>query len=327
MNDENTGNSIFFKDRLYGKNEIKSPAIIILINSAPVQRLKLINQFGIPDEFYHLKNYSRYVHSIGVLLLLKKLGASEEEQIAGLLHDVSHTAFSHVYDWIMDDYTQQGNKEDKQDKGHKDFIRNSEIPHILRRYGYSVDRITDYHHFGLLERDSPDLCADRIDYSLREFSAETAGKILDGLTVFDGQIVCRDYQTAALYGRAFLNLQQEHWGGYEAVVRYHLFAKTLRTALKAGIVSADDFLLHDEHIISRLKASGNTKILVGLEFLKQRTIPPAKSGVVVYKKFRYIDPLYLARTSLIRLSEKDGEFRELLNNARRGNKEGVLVPK
>ena len=327
MNDENTGNSIFFKDRLYGKNEIKSPAIIILINSAPVQRLKLINQFGIPDEFYHLKNYSRYVHSIGVLLLLKKLGASEEEQIAGLLHDVSHTAFSHVYDWIMDDYTQQGNKEDKQDKGHKDFIRNSEIPHILRRYGYSVDRITDYHHFGLLERDSPDLCADRIDYSLREFSAETAGKILDGLTVFDGQIVCRDYQTAALYGRAFLNLQQEHWGGYEAVVRYHLFAKTLRTALKEGIITRRDFSRNDEHIVSKLKASGNKRVLNALEFLKQRTITPAKSGVVVYKKFRYIDPLYLARTSLIRLSEKDGEFRELLNNARRGNKEGVLVPK
>lgn len=326
MNDENPGNRIVLKDRLYGRTEITSPVIVTLINSAPLQRLKLINQFGIPDEFYHLKNYSRYVHSIGVMLLLRKLGASEEEQIAGLLHDVSHTAFSHVYDWVMDDYTQQGNKEDKQDKGHKDFIQNSEIPHILRRYGYVVERITDYHHFGLLERGSPDLCADRIDYSLREFSPDTAKTILNGLTVFEGQIVCKDYQTAALLGRAFLNLQQEHWGGYEAVVRYHLFAKTIQTALKEGIVKQRDFSRNDGFIVSKLKLSGNKKVITALEFLRQRTIPPANEGIIVYKKFRFIDPLYLDAAALTRLSLKDSEFRQLLTDARRRNKEGVMVP-
>ena len=36
------------------------------------------------------------------MLLIKKLGGSVEEQIAGLLHDVSHTAFSHVIDYVFD---------------------------------------------------------------------------------------------------------------------------------------------------------------------------------------------------------------------------------
>jgi HD superfamily phosphohydrolase len=34
------------------------------------------------------------------MLLVRRLGASLEEQIAALLHDVSHTAFSHVIDSV-----------------------------------------------------------------------------------------------------------------------------------------------------------------------------------------------------------------------------------
>ena len=88
-------------DSVYGGTDITSEVILELINARSIQRLKGIAQYGIPDEFYHRKNYSRYDHSVGVMLLLKRLGASEEEQIAGLLHDVSHTAFSHVIDWVV----------------------------------------------------------------------------------------------------------------------------------------------------------------------------------------------------------------------------------
>lgn len=41
-----------------------------------------------------------YDHSMGVFVILRARGAPLEEQIAGLLHDVSHTAFSHVGDWV-----------------------------------------------------------------------------------------------------------------------------------------------------------------------------------------------------------------------------------
>lgn len=60
-------------DRIYGRSKITSKVMLDLIKPIPLQRLKGIAQFGIPDEFYHKQNYSRYEHSVGVILLLKGL--------------------------------------------------------------------------------------------------------------------------------------------------------------------------------------------------------------------------------------------------------------
>ncbi len=93
-------NTIKIKDPLYGKFEITEPILIELINSKPIQRLKKIWQHGLPQKYYYRKTFTRYDHSIGVMLLLRKLNASLEEQIAGLLNDASHAAFSHVVDFL-----------------------------------------------------------------------------------------------------------------------------------------------------------------------------------------------------------------------------------
>ncbi len=156
------------KDKVYGFWEIKEEVLIDLINSKFIQRLKGVSQFGLPSEYYHKKGFSRYEHSIGVLILLKKLGANLKEQISGLLHDGSHTAFSHVVDWVLGDPT----KEDYQDKTHLESLTNSKVPQILSKYGFDYKEVSDIERFFLLERKAPDLCADRIDYSLREFRTE-----------------------------------------------------------------------------------------------------------------------------------------------------------
>jgi HD superfamily phosphohydrolase len=62
-----------------------------------------------------------------VLLILNKLGVDYKEQIAGLLHDISHKSFSHVYDWIVKDHTVSGDKEEAQDDLHKIYIRKSSL--------------------------------------------------------------------------------------------------------------------------------------------------------------------------------------------------------
>ena len=89
-------------DRVYGPCLIEDPFFLDLINSPCFQRLKRIRQAGPSALVYEFKTVTRYEHSLGVHILLSRLGADRREQVAGLLHDISHTAFSHAVDFVYD---------------------------------------------------------------------------------------------------------------------------------------------------------------------------------------------------------------------------------
>src|SRR3989344_5134266 len=217
-------------DNIYGDFEINESVLIDLINSPSMQRLKKISQFGMPDEYYFMKGYSRYDHCVGVMLLLRKLGADLKEQIAGLLHDVSHTAFSHVIDWVIGDPL----KENYQDEVFAQFIENSEIPNILDKYNFNYKEICKLDNFSLLENELPNICADRVDYSLREIiDFETLSNfktILDSLINHRGKIVFNSVNAAEIFGMDFARCQREHWAGAQAKARYHVLAGVLKNA-------------------------------------------------------------------------------------------------
>ncbi|MDO8627791.1 MAG: HD domain-containing protein, partial [Candidatus Diapherotrites archaeon] len=149
-----------FNHAIYGRFEVTEQVLLDLINSKPIQRLKGINQNGVQHLITKIQDFTRFDHSIGVMLLLRRFGASVEEQIAGLLHDVSHTAFSHVGDQVFDNLEHEFHETVKER-----IVIQSEIPEILEKHGFSVEKALNEKQFGLLERDLPDLCADRLDYS------------------------------------------------------------------------------------------------------------------------------------------------------------------
>jgi len=312
--------SITIFDKIYGTYKITSPVIIKLLKSSPVQRLKKIAQFGVPDQLYHLKGYSRYDHSVGVFLLLRKLEASELEQIAGLLHDVSHTAFSHVIDYVYN----MSELEEYQDNQHKSFILNSEIKAILMKYDIDPNLMTNYYLFGLLEQRIPDLCADRIDYALREFPIKTARLCLSGITVTKDRIVFNDRELAILFAKNFLDRQKKHWGGFEAVVRYRIFAQALKEALDKNIIRSEDLWKYDDFVVKKLKKSSNKKIHSILTLLKNKSLDHLPKGrKALHKKFRYVDPQVVTASGLKRLSFIDKSFRDLLQKEKKQNKKGV----
>lgn len=316
-------NQLLIQDPLYGKQEITSPVVLEIIASETFHRLKGISQYGIPDEFYHLQNFYRYEHCIGTYLLLKKFGASETEQIAGLIHDISHTAFSHTVDWVLQDAR---HTEDFQDEQHETYIAKSPVAKILEKHGYTVSRVANYDTFGLLERDLPDLCADRIDYSLREEPNEEARDILASLRVVDGQFVMKDQASARVFAERYLRIQTEHWGGFEAVSRYKLFSRILRRGLEQKVFVFDDFWKVDETIVELLKKSNDAQILQGLEILRNKNLSGLpKSKEPAFKKFRHIDPKFLENGKLVRLSSIDPEWANKLEAARKENEQGVFI--
>ncbi len=311
------------KDHIYGTYKIDSPVIVELIRSEPMKRLKKIAQYGIPEEFYHLSSFSRFEHSVGVMLLLRRFDASEEEQIAGLLHDVSHTAFSHLVDWFVG----SGDREDFQDRQHRRFILKSEIAAILKKHGYSPKRIAEYHHFSLLEQPIPRLCADRLDYSLREFPKKISLQCLADLRVENGRFVFQTQGKALIFAKEYMKRQREHWGGNEAVTRYTILAKTLEYAMKHGIVEFKDFWTYDKYVLGKLKRSKNIVVQTNLSVLRKKsltTLPRSKK--TLRKKFRHIDPEVLTKDKLVALSILSGSYRNLLKKERKENEKGIPQP-
>lgn len=320
---------MIIRDKVYGKIKIEEPILSELLKSPSILRLKNISQFGVPDKYYHLKNFNRYEHSVGVMILLKKLGATLEEQVAGLLHDVSVPAFSHIADWVFGEG--QKGKEDYHDKLHKIFVKNTEIPKILVKHDFDPERILDEHNFTLLERSAPDLCADRVDYSLREFKYWLNPKIVNfcikELVNYNDEIVFSGRKAAFNFAVNYLELQTQHWGGYEAMMRYHLFSSILRIAIKEKILSERDFWKDEQWILNKLEKSKSKKIKEVLKGLENKRLKRIKnnSGEKIIKKFRYVDPKVISSGGLIRLSQLFPKFKTVMDKHRRINERGLVV--
>ena len=116
-----------YTDRVYENIEIDEPVILELINSKTIQRLKDIDQAGYFEPHFPGTAHSRFEHSVGVYLLLKMYGAPIEEQIAGLIHDVSHSAFSHCIDYVLDAGSEK--EHNHQDNVFDEFVRKSALLH------------------------------------------------------------------------------------------------------------------------------------------------------------------------------------------------------
>jgi len=309
-------------DYIYGDVEITEPVILDLISCPSMQRLKGISQLGPPPALHYTFTFARFDHCVGVMLLLRKLGACEEEQVAGLLHDVSHSAFSHVIDWTMENHLH----EDFQDRNHEAFLMQSEIPEILSRHGFDVGRISDYHHFPLLEQDAPELCADRVDYAFREFPLPFSRECLGGLVDHDHRIAFADHARARLFADAYNKYNMQNWGNFEAASRYRILAHAINRGFETGVLAKDDIWEDDALMLRKMEGATDSVIDACLDLLRHDRIShlPREETVTV-KKLRYVDPLFLSDGSAVRLSDVDQAFSENLERNRRINDLGIYV--
>ncbi len=237
---------MYIRDCIYGESEVDG-VLERLINSAPVQRLKGVHQAGAAYLVEETWDVSRFEHSIGVMLLIRKLGGSVEEQIAGLLHDVSHTAFSHVVDTVFDNRA-----EDYHEQIFDSVVRHSEIPDILETYGYCCEDLLDDSRWTLLERPSPELCADRVDYTLRDMyrygkiTKEEVERFLEELVVVDGSMYVSSVDAGEWFVETYYKEVIDFFLDPLNIYSYDRLAEVLKLAMGEGILTTDDFLLEDE---------------------------------------------------------------------------------
>jgi hypothetical protein len=322
--------SIKIKDFVYGAYEINEPVLIELINSKPLQRLKGIGQHGWVHNKLYFKSYTRYDHSLGVMLVLRKLGAPLEEQVAGLLHDISHTAFSHVADYL---YGTTG-KDDYQDTILERFIKKTEIPKILKKYNLNLKQIEFDTKYTLLELPAPDVCADRFDYTIREtyylnYKKDTK-YILDHVINYKNKLCFDNLKSARLFAQYYSLLCKIRWGAPHDMLRYELTAKLLKYAKVKRIIKLKDLEETDEYIYKKLRRSKDKYILQNISLPESKLklkIVTKNHDYYLINKFRYVDPKYFdcKKNKLIKYSRINPKYLKDLKKQKAKHEKGYKV--
>jgi len=311
--------SLNYRDKLYGEAEITEPVILELIGCPTIQRLKGVDQAGYFEAHFPGTAHSRFDHSLGVYLLLKKYGAPLEEQIAGLIHDVSHAVFSHAIDYVLDAGSEK--EQNHQDNIFDSFIKKSEIPQILKRHGFNPDYICDDNNFPLKERELPDLCADRIDYSLRDalaYGEITDGQnILDNLIVKNGQWIFRDFTGAQEYAKIFLKLNLKYYSGLVDAVGVRTVGDYLRYALEQKYITENDLYTTDKEVLTKIKSYLTADARLKLLFRRMDNQVGFKNNpndydAKVFIKSRMVDPPCQYNGEIKRISEIEPEWQKII---------------
>ncbi|MFJ7753535.1 HD domain-containing protein [Peribacillus muralis] len=300
-------------DSLYGQHDIGG-VLEELMLSKPVQRLKGVHQGGASYLVNETWNVTRYDHSVGVMLLIRKLGGSLEEQMAGLLHDVSHTAFSHVIDFVLD-----CKEEDHHEKIFEQIIMNSEIPFILKRYGYQYETIFDS-EWNLLERPAPELCVDRVDYTLRDMyhygniSLESVRDFLEHIIIVDGIMCLDDLEAAEWFVKTYYGEVIDFFMDPLNIYGYDALAKALKWALEKKWISLDDLLGEDEEVMLLLHSIEEDDLKNLLKRIRGDVmLCEVQSDYDLHRKtkVRLIDPSVMLGNRLVRTSKLSGKVKAM----------------
>jgi HD superfamily phosphohydrolase len=303
------------RDALWGEVELGHPALEELVQTAPVQRLRGISMAGASCYLFpERKTATRFAHSLGVMHMLRTLGASLQEQVAGLLHDIPHTAFSHTIDIVYpsDEYNYH-------ERFQHDIVQRSAIPGILARYGISIDVALQPAAFRLLERPLPDLCADRIDYALRDL--HTAGIITSSdahdfvthLVPSRRGLLVDDLQAALRFGRLYIRANDTLWTGPAEAGAYWALAGAIRRAYATGDFDDADIFSTDDAAMQKLRRIDDTVVQSYLALLEPGTlfyeVQDDGPYFTTHMKQRSLDPMvkepgWAGARRLSRLSEE-----------------------
>jgi len=311
-----------YNDRVFGVVDINEPVIIELINSPALQRLKKIDQAGYSKPYFSGAEHNRFEHSVEDYLLLNKFGASLNEQVAGLIHDVSHSAFSHCIDYVLNEGGVE--KLDHQDNIFKDFVLQTTIPKILTKYGFAVDYILEEKNFSLQETELPDLCADRISYALLSFlmykiiGQPQMREILKSLSVIDGRWVFRDLAAAKKFAGLFKILNEKYLAGLFTATMFKSVSDYLKYALARRYITEIDLYTDDKFVLDKINKhlvddSELNKLWYRVNNNDWFRVDQKDYDAHLVCKSRIVDPLVLWGKEIFRLSVLEPSWREVVS--------------
>ena len=287
--------------------------------------------------FHNSFFYSRFDHSVGVALIVWNFTKDIKQTVAGLLHDLSTPAFSHVTDFKNGDALKQESTEDL----NAQMIREDKaLSLVLKKYGLSYEDVENYHIYPVADNDMPGLSADRLEYmypsgaaldkvwNLSEIKNNYSHIVIYKNEKGLPELAFDSVEEAALYAKKFaeISLILQH---NEDKIAMQLLADILTLAEKTGLAresdwyssSEKDLILRFDLALEKYKGSSNQ---YEKEFVKlYKTFRSSKSIIRSDKplegaynlslevKKRYVNPLV---ADGVRVSAIDKSVAECIEN-------------
>lgn len=330
---------------LYGVWEVAHPAVMRLVQTPQVQRLKHVHQYGVRGLLRRAGGrFTRYQHSLGVAHLVAHCQGSWQAQAAALLHDVGHAAFSHDLEPLL--CSTRGTHGHAAEAPHEHvtaaLLQQQEVADILAKEGAAPQDIAASAH-DILETPLPRLCADRLDYNLQ--GAVRAGlwsrrQLRDMLAALHydhaaGAWCVSDTRAAAALMNASIHMSATLWPGIQGAVMAHWLQQACAAMLRAGLWTWEDVVYGTDAVlwaqlqlapvarpwVERLRAPAR---FMTTDARHAATVPQAQS-LMVTTKFRGVDPLVPMHGSLTPLTHVSKLLRLYFCKAQANAAEGVRV--
>ncbi len=281
---------------LFLKKYLKCPSLVRLMSVGYFCGMDFASK-----SVYNFDEYiSRFDHSLTTSLLTYKVTNDKTMTVAALFHDVATPCFSHVIDYMNEDYEKQESTEELTE----DIIKNDKyLLKCLKEDNIDVDNIINFKNFSIVDNDRPKCCADRLD-----------GVILTGIA-WTKNVTKDDIKKIINDVRVFKNEDNEDEIGFnnrdivskiidvsESIDLYchtnednymmHLLANITKLSIDKGYITYDDlYSLNEVELFNILKKSTDKELLDKINLFENINIDSIPKIAIPNIKVRVLKPL------------------------------------
>lgn len=263
--------------------------------------------------------YSSLDHSVAVALIIWNFTKDKKQTLAGLFHDIATPVFKHSIDFMNGDYETQ---ESTEELTTKIISESKEIMRLLNRDGIKIEEVSDYHIYPIADNDTPQLAADRLEYTLSNglgasgeelWGLEEIKEIYQNIEVQKNEnnieeLGFKDKEIAEKFVHTMSKLSSSYIQN-RTKFSMQFLADIMKKMSERNLISKKDlYNLSEEEVIERIESCEQDNIAKCFDFWRNATqIKESDTPIVgrycvnIKAKIRYIVPLVKVQNEYIRI--------------------------
>lgn len=270
--------------------------------------------------FQHKFWYSSLDHSVAVALIVWNFTKDKKQTLAGLFHDIATPVFKHAVDFMNGDYETQ---ESTEELTTQIIGESKEIMRLLNRDGIKIEEVADYHIYPIADNDTPQLAADRLEYTFSNglgateelWELEEVEEIYQNIEVQKNEddieeLGFKDKEIAEKFVHTMSKLSSMYIRN-KTKFSMQFLADIMKKMSEKNLISQKDlYTLSEEEVIEKIENCEYDNISKCFNLWKN-AIPIKESDVPVLGKYcvsvkakiRYIVPLVKVKNKYIRINK------------------------